>query len=157
MRGAGTITLRERTGADAGRVHALGHGRHVIGRDPGAAVCLRGVDVSRTHASVTVTGEAVVVADLGSKNGVRVIRGGVPTRVGGAVRLGDAGVFEVGGIELEISHPGAQVEEALARVGETTVTRMEFVAPPRRSPSATVPLIATALFAVIVAALLWNG
>jgi S-DNA-T family DNA segregation ATPase FtsK/SpoIIIE len=154
---AGTITLRERNGVDAGRVHALAPGRHVVGRDPAAAVCLRGADVSRRHASVTVTADAVTVADLGSKNGVRVIRGGGPARIDGPVRLGDGGLFEVGGIELEISHPGAQVEEALARVGETTVTRMEFVAPPRRRPSPTAPLIATVVFAAIVAVLLWTG
>jgi DNA segregation ATPase FtsK/SpoIIIE, S-DNA-T family len=155
--GAGTITVRERSGADAGRVHALSPGRHVVGRDPAAAVCLRGADVSRMHASVTVTGEAVVVADLGSKNGVRVIRGGVAVPVGGPVRLGDAGVFEVGGIELEISHPGAQVEEALARVGETTVTRIEVAMPRRSPPGAAVPLIATAVFAAVVVVLLWSG
>jgi hypothetical protein len=50
------------------------------------------------------------------------------------VRLGDAAVFEVGGIELEICHPGAQVEAALARVGETTVTRIEVAALPDRGP-----------------------
>lgn len=157
MTGAETITLRERTGADAGREHALGLGRHVIGRDPAAAVCLRGVDVSRRHASVTVTADTVEVTDLGSKNGVRVVRGGRTGRADGPVRLGDGGIFEVGGIELEISHPGARVEEALARVGETTVTRMEFMAPTRGSPGARLPLIATALFAAIVAALLWTG
>lgn len=158
MTGAATITVRERTGADAGRVHALAPGRHVVGRDPGATVVLRGADVSRQHASVTVTEDAVVVADLGSKNGVRVIRGGIATRVGGPVRLGDAGVFEVGGIELEICHPGARVEEALARVGETTVTRIDVAMLPRRAaPPATLPLIATAVFAAIVVVLLWTG
>lgn len=158
MTGAGTITLRERTGADAGRVHALGPGRHVVGRDLAAAVCLRGADVSRRHASVTVTADAVVVADLGSKNGVREILGGKATRIGGPVRLGDAGIFEVGGIELEISHPGARVEEALARVGETTVTRIDVAMLPRRAaPPATLPLIATAVFAAIVVVLMWTG
>ena len=157
MTGAGTITLRERTGADAGRVHTLAPGRHVVGRDPAAAVCLRGPDVSRSHASVVVTTDAVVVADLGSKNGVRWLRGGTAVRVGGPVRLGDAEVFEVGGIELEICHPGAQVEAALARVGETTVTRIEAAALPRSRPGAVAPLIATAVFAAVVVALLWTG
>lgn len=157
MTGAGTITLRERTGADAGRTHVLVAGRHVVGRDPGAAVYLRGADVSRRHASVVVTADAVVVADLGSKNGVRWIRGGTPVRVSGPVRLGDAAVFEVGGIELEISHPGAQVAAALARVGETTVTRIEAVTLPRSKPGALVPLIATAVFAAVVVVLLWTG
>lgn len=157
MTGAGTITLRERNGGDAGRVHALGPGRHVVGRGPAAAVQLRAVDVSRMHASVTVTADAVEVADLGSKNGVRWIRGGAAVRVGAPVRLGDAGVFEVGGIELEISHPGAQVAAALARVGETTVTRIEAAAVPRHRPDAVVPLIATAVFAAVVVVLLWTG
>lgn len=157
MTGAGTVTLRERNGGDAGRVHVLGPGRFVVGRDPAAAVHLRGADVSRLHASVTVTADAIEVADLGSKNGVRWIRGGALVRVAGPVRLGDAGVFEVGGIELEISHPGAQVAAALARVGETTVTRIEAAALPRPQPGAMVPLIATAAFAAIVVVLLWTG
>lgn len=155
--GAGTITLRERNGADAGRVHALAPGTNVVGRDPGAAVHVRGADVSRRHAEVTVTGAGVVITDLGSKNGVRVIRGGAAVAVRRPERLGDGEVFEVGGIELEISHPGARVEEALARVGETTVTRIEAVLPRSTTPGAMVPLIATVVFATVVVVLLWTG
>lgn len=149
--------LRELCGADAGRVHVLEPGRHVVGRDASARVRLRGTDVSRRHARVVVAADGVVVEDLGSKNGVRWIRGGTPVEGGRSVSLGDGGVFEVGEIQLEISLPEARVAAALARVGETTVTRIDVATLPRARTEAMVPLIATVVFAAVVAVLLWTG
>lgn len=151
------ISVRERTGPDAGRVHRLGEGRHVIGRDPTAAVSLASSDVSRHHALLTVTADSLELADLGSKNGVRIARGDGFVPLVGARRVGDGAVFEVGGIELEVSHPGVKVQHALARVGETTVTRIDGPTHRGARPEVVLPLVATVVFATVVALLLWLG
>jgi DNA segregation ATPase FtsK/SpoIIIE, S-DNA-T family len=59
-------------GPSAGRVVALGQGRHVIGRGGDASVPLDDPDVSRRHVAVDVGGGAITVADLGSTNGSRL-------------------------------------------------------------------------------------
>ena len=153
-----TIAVREQTGIDAGRVHHLRLGRHVIGRDPAASIQLRSTDVSRQHAILEVSLEAVTVTDLGSKNGVLLRRKQSKVAVTGATRLADGAVIEVGGVELLIAHPGAQVDRALARVGEATITRMQGAGGDAGGrPGALVPLLLTAVFAAVVAALLWLG
>lgn len=153
-----TIAVREQTGIDAGRVHQLRLGRHVIGRDPSASIQLRSTDVSRQHAILEVSPEAVTVTDLGSKNGVLLKRKQGKTPVTGPTQLADGAIIEVGGIDLLIAHPGAQVDRALARVGEATVTRMQGAgAMAGARPGPLVPLLLTAVFAAVVAALLWLG
>jgi len=153
-----TIAVREQTGVDAGRVHHLRLGRHVIGRDPAASIQLRSTDVSRQHAILDVSPEAVTVTDLGSKNGVLLKRKQGKTTLSGPTRLADGAVIEVGGVDLLIAHPGAQVDRALARVGEATITRMHGAgADAGKRPGALVPLVLTAVFAGVVAALLWLG
>lgn len=141
------VFLREES---SGRVHALRAGRQVIGRDAQAEVRLKSGDVSRFHASVEVTPETMFIADLGSKNGV--FRGGEP--LVGPTALRDGEVVVVGGISLRVGHAGARVEAALVRGGEATVRRAAAI--PGRRPVAplTVPVMATAFFAALVAALL---
>lgn len=155
------IAVREQTGVDAGRVHHLQLGRHVIGRDPAAAIQLRSTDVSRQHAILEVSPSAVTITDLGSKNGVVLLKKGakkVATRLTEPTRLADGALIEVAGIELLIAHPGAQVDEALSRVGEATVTRMSIRERDGGGrPGALVPLLLTAVFAAVVGALLWLG
>ncbi len=160
MRSELAIAVREQTGSDAGRVHHLRLGRHVIGRDPTASIQLRSGDVSRQHAILEVSPEAVTITDLGSKNGVLLKRTGKPGGVplAGPTRVADGAVIEVGGVDLLIAHPGAQVDEALARVGEATITRViSGGVGGARTPGVATPLLVTAMFAVIVAALLWLG
>ncbi len=153
-----TIAVREQTGVDVGRVHQLRLGRHVIGRDPAASIQLRSTDVSRQHAILEVSPEAVTVTDLGSKNGVLLRRKQGKVAITGATRLADGAVIEVGGVELLIAHPGAQVDRALARVGEATITRMQGAGGDAKGrPGPLVPLMLTAVFAAVVAALLWLG
>jgi DNA segregation ATPase FtsK/SpoIIIE, S-DNA-T family len=149
------IAVREQTGADVGRVHHLPAGRHVLGRDPTAAIQLRCADVSRQHAILEVSESAVIVTDLGSKNGVLLRRKKSTTQLTGPTALADGAVIEIGGIELLIAHPGLQVDRALAAVGEATITRMQSpnAASGERGP--VVPLVITALFAGLVGALLW--
>ena len=86
----------------------------IIGYDPGFArelprlvtVPSPTLDVSRTHAEVRLEGEHVVVTDLESLNGVRVLRPGAPARrlhpgeptvvaPGETVDLGDGVTFTV--------------------------------------------------------------
>jgi pSer/pThr/pTyr-binding forkhead associated (FHA) protein len=156
MRGELKIVVRERTGPDAGRVHELRLGRHVIGRDPTGAIQLRSGDVSRQHAILEVSALGVVITDLGSKNGVMMWTAGEMRALAGPASLTDGAVIEVGGIELQIEHPGAQVDEALVRGGEATITRLAGAgrfAPLRPGP--LVPLVLTVLFAALVVALLW--
>ncbi|HEY8944673.1 MAG TPA: FHA domain-containing protein, partial [Polyangiaceae bacterium] len=50
----------------------LPEGEFVIGRAANCQLSLDDPLVSRNHATLTVTSDAVVVADLGSRNGVRV-------------------------------------------------------------------------------------
>lgn len=145
------IFLREESGPRRGRVHALRVGRQVIGRDPEAAVSLASGDVSRFHASVEVTPEAIVVADLGSKNGIFFKEGGEPLLRPTALRHGD--VIVVGGISLAVHHPGAQVDAALRRVGEATVTRATLAGARAGEPIAW-PLAAAVMFAALVVGLL---
>ena len=153
-----TIAVREQTGVDAGRVHQLGLGRHVIGRDPAAAIQLRSTDVSRQHALLEVAIDAITITDLGSKNGIHLKRKQGATRLPGPTRVGDGAVIDVGGIELLIVHPGAQVEGALSRFGEATITRV-FGDGARggRGAAVLVPLLLTAMFAGLIGVLLWLG
>jgi transcriptional regulator of acetoin/glycerol metabolism len=66
----------------------------ILGRDPSCAIRLDGNDVSRRHASITRTAPARVptIADLGSRNGVRV-----NGRAVGSAQLGRGDVVRVGG------------------------------------------------------------
>lgn len=145
------IFLREESGPGRGRVHALGLGRQTIGRDPQAAVSLASGDVSRFHASLEVTPEAIVVADLGSKNGIFDASGQPLTR---PTPLRHGAVIVVGGISLRIHHPGAQVDAALARSGEATVTRGGRPAERGGREPLAGPVIATVVFAALVVGLL---
>ena len=67
-------------------------GERVIGRDPSCAIELSGNDVSRRHAALRRDeAGATLIADLGSRNGVRVngrLVGSAPLAPGDVVRLG---------------------------------------------------------------------
>src|SRR5450432_35094 len=74
----------------------LPEGEFVIGR---AADCQLSLDdplVSRNHATLTVTQEAVVLADLGSRNGVRVNG----SRIEGKKKLVHGDQISIGGQEM---------------------------------------------------------
>jgi DNA-binding winged helix-turn-helix (wHTH) protein len=76
-----------------GRRVPLGEGENVIGRDPGAGVCLDETGVSRRHARITIAGGQALLEDLGSKNGTTVRL----ARVAGPVRLRDSDRISFGG------------------------------------------------------------
>ena len=70
----------------------LPDGEHIIGRDPGASVCLDSPKVSRRHAKIVVKGTTATLEDLGSKNGSFVggarITGPTPLKPGDEARIG---------------------------------------------------------------------
>lgn len=79
-------------GPDGGEV-PLGVGELIVGRELGVGLSLLGeATVSRRHAAIRRSGEAVVVEDLGSKNGTYVgnVRIQEPTtvKVGDEIRFG---------------------------------------------------------------------
>jgi len=82
------------------RVIVLEEGDNTVGRDPECTVWLDASGVSRRHARIrTVRGdEAVLVQDLGSKNGTLVQNAPVT----GEVRLTDGAVIQIGSVELKL-------------------------------------------------------
>jgi hypothetical protein len=72
------------------------HGESIIGRGAGCQIMLNGPDVSRRHASLTPSDEGIVLADLGSFNGV--YHNG--QRIAGPTLLEDGDVITVGGFSL---------------------------------------------------------
>ena len=82
------------------RVIVLEEGDNTVGRDPQCAVWLDASGVSRLHARIrTIRGEdAVVVEDLGSKNGTQVQN----APVAAPVRATDGAVIQIGSVELTL-------------------------------------------------------
>ena len=81
-----------RSGKRAGRRIGLPAGDVVIGRDEGCRIRLTSSDVSRRHCVLRCVGEAVTVADLGSRNGTQVndipIAGPTTLRPGDVLKVG---------------------------------------------------------------------
>jgi DNA-binding winged helix-turn-helix (wHTH) protein len=82
------------------RVIVLEDGDNTVGRDPQCAVWLDASGVSRRHARITtVRGDnAVLVQDLGSKNGTLVENAPITE----SVRLTDGAVIQVGSVSLTL-------------------------------------------------------
>ena len=82
------------------RVIVLEDGDNIVGRDPECTVWLDASGVSRRHALIrTVPGDdAVLLQDLGSKNGTLVQ--GAP--ITSQVRLTDGAVIQIGSVELKL-------------------------------------------------------
>ena len=82
------------------RVMVLEDGDNTVGRDPECSVWLDASGVSRRHARIrTVRGdEAVLLQDLGSKNGTLV----QSLPITGQVRLTDGAVIQIGSVELTL-------------------------------------------------------
>ena len=70
-----------------GELRPLHAGENIIGRDREAAIVVDSPDVSRHHARLLVTSDAVMLEDLGSKNGTFVA--GKRLSAATAVRDGD--------------------------------------------------------------------
>lgn len=77
------------------RTYTLGP-RAVIGRAPDADVTIDNQDISRQHVTITWTGEAYVIEDLGSKNGT-LLNG---ERLAGTRRMADGDEIVLPGVIL---------------------------------------------------------
>lgn len=98
------LRLHVTGGPDAGLVVALPRGVTTVGRGPTCDVRLTDPDVSRQHASLTVTTAGISVRDLGSTNGT--LLDGIPVDADGAsvepgqlLRLGESLLSIVGADE----------------------------------------------------------
>jgi two-component system cell cycle response regulator len=61
------------SGIDAGQIHLLGLGEHVLGRAPRVGICVEDESVSRRHAAILVRPETgPTLRDLRSTNGTRL-------------------------------------------------------------------------------------
>lgn len=144
--------LIERTGPNVGRVHPLGDGAHVVGRERGVEVALEGPDVSRKHAEIHVAPGSVRIEDLRSKNGVSV--DGQP--VHGSIEVEHGARIEIGGVELELIDPSSRLDRALRGAGEVTVThRRARDAPSEPTRGLLLPAMSLLLFGLAALALWW--
>jgi DNA-binding winged helix-turn-helix (wHTH) protein len=73
-------------------------GETIIGRDPGSAVSLDDKSISRRHARIFVSAEAVTLEDLDSKNGTYLKEARVQSRL----RLTDGDRIRIGSVPLTI-------------------------------------------------------
>jgi pSer/pThr/pTyr-binding forkhead associated (FHA) protein len=87
-----------------GREHPVRPGINVIGRE--GDVMLSDARASRRHAQITSTDGTLVVEDLGSTNGTKV--NGTPLNSGEKKALAGGEKLSFGGIELQLSMPGAK-------------------------------------------------
>ena len=143
--------LIETNGPDAGRVHELPYGEHLVGRGGDATVQLHDKDVSRRHARLEVGPEGVLVHDLGSKNGV-FVQG---ARVEQPILLKHGQTLSFGDLTLRLAHPASQVSQALAAAGEATMTSTRTTdVEPASAMGLVLPLLGVVVFGGLVAALL---
>jgi transcriptional regulator of acetoin/glycerol metabolism len=112
-------------------------GELTIGRDEACAVHLTGNDVSRRHAVLrrNPEGPGVIIADLGSRNGVRVNGRAVseaPIGLGDVVRLG-------GWVGVLTANPGALIQIAPGLWGGAAL--QAAVAPLRQAAASDLPIV----------------
>ena len=88
----------------SGREHPLRPGINSIGRE--GDVMLSDVRASRRHAQITNTDNVLVIEDLGSTNGTKVA--GAKLEPGNKLTLNGNEKLSFGGIELQVSMPGAK-------------------------------------------------
>ncbi len=123
-------------GPDAGGVYALHPGTLTLGRGPAAQIRLADPDLSRVHATLTVTAEAVSVGDAASTNGTSVDG----THVGAEpLMLSPGALLRAGESTLRLGGPG----EAPAAVLADGAGHLDVNRPPRllqRPPEVVVRL-----------------
>jgi len=97
-------------GPDQGKRFELA-GAVVLGRDPSAGIVIADPEVSRRHASLTLTGNKLEVEDLGSRNGTWV----AGERIDDRRRVGQGDKVRVGKTVLKVADvpPDTQVRPAV--------------------------------------------
>jgi pSer/pThr/pTyr-binding forkhead associated (FHA) protein len=124
--GAPTLSVARGAAPRTLALVALDH-PYVVGRGETCALPLDVEEVSREHAAFVRGAAAVVVRDLGSKNGVLV----AGTRVAGERALVDGDVVEVGPVALRLDDPVGRYLRALEALA---VEELEVAARPAPSP-----------------------
>lgn len=112
-------------------------GSAVVGRDEASDVCLGGDGVSRRHALLRLDGaeHALVIEDLGSRNGVRV-----NGRLVASARLAAGDVVRLGGwVGVVTAKPGAWSEVAPGLFGGQRLR--EAMAPLLRAAASDLPVV----------------
>jgi transcriptional regulator with AAA-type ATPase domain len=114
-----------------------GEHERIVGRDPTCAVQLEGHDVSRRHAALrrSEDGAGTTIADLGSRNGVRVNGrpiAAAPLAAGDVVKLG-------GWVGVVTSAPGALAEIAPGFWGGEAL--QAALAPLRQAAASDLPIV----------------
>jgi DNA-binding winged helix-turn-helix (wHTH) protein len=111
------------------RVVKLSRGEHIVGRDRAAAIQIDDATVSRRHASITISADAVLLEDLHSKNGTFV--GG--ERLTGPTALNDGDQIRFGSVLVRIRAVGGggSTETLIDRRGATARSAGR---PPASSP-----------------------
>lgn len=89
-------------GGDVVRYGAPIRGRAVLGRDPGSELPVRDRRVSRAHAAFTLAGDAVILEDLGGRNGSIV--DGRPLAEGARAPLRDGALLRFGHTLALVTH-----------------------------------------------------
>lgn len=130
-------------GPDAGLVAPLPRGLVTIGRAPGCDIRLTDPDVSRQHATITVTAAGITVRDLESTNGT--LLDGAPIdadgsimRPGDLLRIGDSLLCVAGADEPAAAvRPGVDGTRSVNRPPRlsSSLPAREVVLPTRTSPA----------------------
>jgi pSer/pThr/pTyr-binding forkhead associated (FHA) protein len=145
--GAPTLSI---TRGDAPRtlsLVALDH-PYVVGRGETCALPLGVDEVSREHAAFVRGATAVVVRDLGSKNGVLV----AGVRVVGDRTLVDGEVVEIGPVSLRLDDPVDRYLRELAVETAPDVVDSPAAPPQRKHRSAQLAVVVAATVLVLLAA-----
>lgn len=83
----------------------LREGRNLIGRTPGASICVHSLQVSRQHARIDVETTRAFIEDLASKNGTRL--NGRPVDGRQQLRDGDRIILGEGAVAIQFIEAGS--------------------------------------------------
>jgi S-DNA-T family DNA segregation ATPase FtsK/SpoIIIE len=160
----GPVRLVVAGGPAAGTIVDLRPGATTVGRSSRAGVKLADPALSRTHFQLTVDGDAVTVADVGSSNGTYLY--GV--RLEGTTALEPGEVLEAGDSAFRVELGPPKASPAVVRDGYVQFTRpprvkqpndpapFELSAPPDAVQKRKIPL-ATALLPLVAAPVMVAG
>ncbi len=116
-----------RRGPNPGQVYPLDQFPYTMGRDPGNQLSIEGAGVSRQHAQLSLSGEALVVEDLGSSNGTYVNG----ERLTAARRLAPGDRVTLGqNIELMVEGPAARPVATVFEGGAAGIPPAAAYSPP---------------------------
>ncbi len=102
------------SGPDLGQIHSFTK-KVRLGRVPSCEVVVKGTSISRVHAELSPEGEAWVLVDLDSSNGVHM--GRVQAK---RFELNDGDTFRLGEVELRFRDGGDQPSGRARDIGGDT-------------------------------------